>query len=52
MHDISRALQCLIKHATTEQRDAIFDEIKGEIFWLYKKVLIENSSSIILSSVL
>ena len=29
MHDISRALQCLIKHATEEQRNAIFDEIKG-----------------------
>jgi len=37
MHDISRALQCLIKHATTEQRDAIFDEIKGDLVEMAKK---------------
>jgi len=42
MHDISRALQCLIKHATADQRDAIFDEIKGDLVEMSKNKYAKN----------
>jgi len=42
MHDISRALQCLIKHATEEQRNAIFDEIKGDLVEMAKNKYAKN----------
>jgi len=42
MHDISRALQCLIKHASTEQRDAIFEEIKGDLVEMSKNKYAKN----------
>jgi len=42
MHDISRALQCLIKHATTEQRDNIFEEIKGDLVEMAKNKYAKN----------
>ena len=42
MHDISRALQCLIKHASAEQRDAIFDEIKGDLVEMAKNKYAKN----------
>jgi len=42
MHDISRALQCLIKHATEDQRNAIFDEIKGDLVEMAKNKYAKN----------